>query len=112
VAFRCRVPASPIVVTIQNISSDGCKIAVGHCKLQRGTTVLLEVSRDVHVLGRVLWTKLNLAGVKFESGLPAELLSAIIEGKTDTLAIEYTMQSDELADHRQPMPEARYRAAC
>ena len=110
--MRCRVPASPVQVIVNDINADGCRIALGRWRLQGGTTVVLEVSADVHVVGRVIWTQLDTAGIKFESNLPVELLAAIIEGKGASIAVSYTLRAEDVAEYCEPIskPKRQLRA--
>mgnify|MGYP001549915491 CR=1 FL=1 len=77
VTIQCRVPASPVEATVQNVSADGCMIAFGDRMLKRGTTVILELADGKHVVGLVVWTELKTAGVKFEAAVSAADLAAL-----------------------------------
>lgn len=102
VAIRCRVPASPVQVTVKDITAEGCRIALGRWRIQSGTTVVLEVNAEVNVIGRVIWTKLDTAGIKFESDLPAELLSAIREGKAASVEFSYILRPEDADEYYEP----------
>jgi hypothetical protein len=94
------VPASPVQVTIENISIDGCKIALGKWQLERGTTVLLELREESHVIGRVVWTRLNTAGIKFESQMSPAGFAAAVAGLCPSTGVTLAAPKHEDVDLR------------
>ena len=73
-----RIPATPIAVTVLDLSTGGCAIEVGAIAIPPGTTILLELSNLVEASGRVVWSDARRIGIEFYDRLTAdELLSGL-----------------------------------
>ena len=90
-----RIPATPITVTVLDLSTGGCAIEIGAIAIPPGTTILLELSKKVEAGGRAVWSDAQRIGVEFYDRLTAdELLSVLREGRDD-------VPGDEAAMHDQ-----------
>ena len=99
VVIRCRVPASPEGVTIQNMTTNGCMISTLNRPLERGATILLHLTDNCHATGRVVWTEGKSAGIEFETKVPSQVVEAFERDHTDAIGIslpfkEHSVQSD------------------
>ncbi len=86
VVVRCRVPASPDQANIQDISIGGCRIATENFTLERGATILLELTGTFQAVGRIVWTKGATAGIKFESKVSQAIVETFNEQAEGRLA--------------------------
>ncbi|HSQ94507.1 MAG TPA: PilZ domain-containing protein [Croceibacterium sp.] len=89
VVVRCRVPASPDRAYIQDISIGGCQIATENFSLERGATILLDLTGTFQAVGRVVWTKGATAGIKFESKVSQAIVETFSEeaaGRATTIS--------------------------
>jgi hypothetical protein len=90
-----RIPATPITVTVLDLSTGGCAIEIGAIAIPPGTTILLELSKKVEAGGRAVWSDAQRIGVEFYDRLTAdELLSVLRESRDD-------VSGDEAAMHDQ-----------
>ena len=81
VTIGCRVPASPILANIQNISAAGCKIVLRDRALGRGTTVILELPDKNQVVGQVVWASQKTAGIEFEHQISSDILATFVSAQ-------------------------------
>ena len=67
---RCRLGmASSVPVTVHDISTGGCRIALRGHALHVGDTVILRTELLEGLRGQVRWVELDRAGIRFESPL-------------------------------------------
>ena len=73
-----RIPATPIAVTVLDLSTGGCAIEVGAIAIPPGTTILLELSNLVEAAGRVVWSDARRIGIEFYDRLTADELLSVL----------------------------------
>ena len=67
--MTCRMPAFPRPVTIHDVSQTGCCLELRGAPLELGGTAILEVPGVPKISGRIVWSRGNLAGIRFERTL-------------------------------------------
>lgn len=80
----CRIPATPILSIIRNMSPDGCMLEVTGTSLEPGGTVLLQLVEDQHVVGSVIWANRKRHGIQFERRVD---VSTIENVRTNTTGV-------------------------
>lgn len=80
-SVSCRIPATPIPVTICNVSKRGCQARIGErYDVRKGFSILIDLTPDLTVLGRVIWQKGNNFGVRFDRPLTEGEVAQAISG--------------------------------
>lgn len=74
-----RAPASPVLVTILDISKTGCRIESDSSLLQVGGTVLLDIPGDQQAAGQVVWRKQSSFGIRFYKELSEDVFAMATE---------------------------------
>jgi hypothetical protein len=77
-----RVPATPVAVTICDISIAGCRVQ-SDGSMSPGSTVLLGLLNELEVAGQVVWRKNGWLGIKFHEPIPAADLKRFINPADD-----------------------------
>ena len=70
-----RIPATPIVATLLDISQSGCRAQTPQCRLEPGTTILLDLTVSRTVAGQVVWRRGDEFGVKFGLEVPERVIA-------------------------------------
>ena len=87
-----RIPATPIRVTVLDLSAGGCALDASGIAIPKGTTILLELSPRVEAAGRIVWSDDEKIGIEFYDQLTAEgLLSVLRDGNNDPAGDEAAM---------------------
>jgi len=88
-----RIPATPITVTVLDLSTGGCAIEVGSIAIPPGTTILLELTKTVEAAGRAVWADAQRIGIEFYDRLSAdELLSVLRDCRQESDGDEAAMR--------------------
>ena len=69
VAVNCRAPATPLSVVVCDISLHGCRIETQRSLVEPGSTVLIDLTEQVRVIGTVAWVDGHYAGIRFNQEL-------------------------------------------
>ena len=77
-----RVPATPIEVTVLNLSATGCLMQVHGERIAPGTTVLLNLTSELEVAGQVVRQAGDQVGLQFHHPLSAQLVMDLL-GRDD-----------------------------
>ena len=88
VGVSCRVPASPELATLVDLSRSGCRLEFARRNIDPGATVNLDFRTGKPIGGEVVWTDGSYAGVRFYSALPKPI------------AVEFGLEQ------REPQPDA------
>jgi hypothetical protein len=76
----CRVPATPTLATVLNLSASGCLLESDQPCISHGSTILIQLPGACEIAGQVMWCRGSRVGVKFNSGLEAGVVAAILGG--------------------------------
>jgi hypothetical protein len=80
-SVSCRIPATPIPVTICNVSKRGCHVRIGELHdVRKGISILIDLTPDLTVLGRVIWQEGNDFGVRFDRPLTDDAVAQAVSG--------------------------------
>jgi hypothetical protein len=83
----CRVPATPTLVAVLNISPAGCLFESENPCISRGSTILMIFPLLGEIAGQVVWRERSRIGVKFNSSLGAGVVAAILSRDTTRRAV-------------------------
>ena len=74
-----RVPATPIVANLVDLSETGCRIHShdGHL-IAPGATILLNISTSSEVAGQIVWQRGEQFGVRFRVPISEELVQQLV----------------------------------
>jgi hypothetical protein len=73
----CRVPARPYSATVLDASHDGCRVDFRDAPVEVGGTAILEIPGAARVDGQIVWTRDNLAGIRFSHRLAGVASAAL-----------------------------------
>lgn len=76
-AVNCRVPATPAIAQLVDISTGGCRIQVQSSLVVPGGTILLELVEGFHAVGKVLWRNGKEAGISFSQTLHQSIIDHV-----------------------------------
>ena len=74
----CRVPATPTLAIVRNLSASGCLLESDEPCICHGSTILVQFPGACEIAGQVMWRRRNRFGVKFNAGLEPGVLAAIL----------------------------------
>ena len=80
------MPATAQQAALQNISTDGCMISTRRV-LHPGATILLGLSAEREVVGRVIWTESGSAGIKFDRRVHSSVVEAFQRHDAEVISI-------------------------
>lgn len=101
--ISARVPATPIDVTVLDLSSTGCMIQIDHsAPIAARTTILLALAQHEDIAGEVVWRKRDRAGVQFHERIAVEQLLAML--KSDSPAGDQAQLTDGFGRPLPPFP--------
>lgn len=69
VRLTCRVPARPCRAVMYDLSHTGCRLEMPDASVEMGGTALLDLPGAGRATGLVVWTRGNVAGIKFHNRL-------------------------------------------
>lgn len=69
-----RVPATLVTVTILDLSTSGCKLQTSSKLAQVGATIIMSLTSQLDVGGRIVWQSDDTCGVEFDIRLHQELI--------------------------------------
>src|SRR5690349_8245524 len=78
VTIGCRVPSTPTLANVMNLSVSGCMLESNEPCIMRGSTILLSFPGVHEVAGEVLWQKAKRFGVKFNSSFDEGVLVTLL----------------------------------
>lgn len=98
-AVQGRVPATPIMAKLANVSLTGCMLETAECELiAPGATILLTISNIITLAGQVVWRVGSRVGIKFQSRASEDTLVRIRRASShlnvDTMAISDSFGRD------------------
>lgn len=77
--IMARAPATPVPITVLDISRTGCKIESKSPLLQVGGTVLLDFTHGQQAAGQVVWHQQGSFGIRFYRALSAHSYAQLTE---------------------------------
>ena len=78
-----RIPATPITATIFDFSLSGCLAQTESPLIQRGATILLDLSETDAIAGQVVWREDDRFGIEFHEHISSETLLRLTEADAD-----------------------------
>ena len=75
IPLACRLPATPVKGVMRDVSIGGCRVHLPESVIvEEGATALVDLPGALRWPGRIVWTRHNVIGVRFQrllSGPPA-----------------------------------------
>lgn len=78
-----RIPATPVLVTVLDLSTSGCMLRYDGPPIRPGTSILLDLSELSEVAGQVIWRDTQLLGVQFDQDLTADAVVRMVAKDVD-----------------------------
>lgn len=82
-AVQARIPATPVLVTVLDLSTAGCMIRYDGPPIRPGTSILLDLSEMDEVSGQVIWRETEKMGVEFHQELAADAVARLAARDVD-----------------------------
>lgn len=79
-----RVPASPVLTEVLDLSPGGCRVRAASPLLKRGATILLSIAETTEIAGQIVWQQGREFGVQFHEELSEEALAQLQTGCGDS----------------------------
>ncbi len=73
-----RIPATPVNVTVLDLSTSGCLVEATAPLIKQGRTILLSLSDSVEIAGQVVWQDGSRFGVQFHREISTDELSSLM----------------------------------
>lgn len=77
----CRVPATPLIAAIIDVSSEGCRGRANSYLVQRGATILVSFASGVELGGQVVWVDGAEFGVRVHVTIPGETVAQLLDDR-------------------------------
>ena len=75
---RGRYPATPFSATVEDVSRSGCRLLPNGRPIPIGSTLLLDLTRDISVAGQAVWVAGHRIGMQFHEPLTDEQVAEVV----------------------------------